>query len=382
MPLNHLELQPQIRDYAANARHAQILAEEKLKTALKWLHKCAHDSAGSWRNQAGSGSQRCALPVQEIPDGVFKAGEKITNSFILSADGSQIIPSAHDVVPLSLINTSLICLDTGSSSAPQITVRSEILKDASEGIEIALMSEDLINLKRDVSELRILAGWQAPIGREVIALRDGPLELFHEPRQGAEFSKAFQDYQVFLKELARRDFILAGYIDRSRATLLSNMLEIFAASRAEKHPAVSLKGISDVMLMGVVLPPGRRSAIFELHSSSSEHYQGDLRIHFFYLNVSQTQQSYIVRVEIPDWVAQHPYKVNRLHAALLEQCRLMGSHPYPYLLHRAHEEAVVHFDEKERLQNTLAVELQKQGLDCPQPSNKLSAKELQSRTRM
>jgi hypothetical protein len=60
----------------------------------------------------------------------------------------------------------------------------------------------------------------------------------------------------------------------------------------------------------------------------------------------------------------------------------MGTRPYPYLLHRAHEEAVVHFDEKEQLVSRLAVELQRCGLGISTVSNKLSAKELGSRTRM
>ena len=382
MPLNHLELQPQIKEFAANARQAQIQAEEKLRIALEWLRKCADTPLNAWEVYLNASSQRCAIPGKEKIDAGFGCGGKPFNGIMLSADGSQIIPSAHDSVPLSLTNTSLICLDTGASFAPKVNLRTEILKEDRGGVELPLMSEDLINLKRDVSELRILADWQAPDERPAIALRDGPLELFHEPRQADEFARAFQEYQTLLKELAHRKLILAGYIDRSRAAMLANMLEIFADKNIQKQPTASLEGLSDVVLMGALLPAGKRSAIFELHSSSSEHYQGDLRIHFFYLNVSQTQKPYIVRVEIPAWVALDINGVNKLHTALLEQCRLMGSHPYPYLLHRAHEEAVVHLDEKENLQNALAVEMQRQGLDNPLPSNKLSAKELRSRTRI
>jgi hypothetical protein len=382
MPLNHLELQPQIKEFAANASQAQLQAQEKLRIALEWLHECALTPLDGWQGHLNASSQRCAVPGDEKMDAGFACGQKTFDGMILSADGSQIIPSAHDSVPLSLINTSLICLDAGASSAPQISLRTEILKEEHEGVELPLLSEDLINLKRDVSELRVLADWQAPEETPVVALRDGPLELYHEPRQGAEFAQAFQVYQTLLKELAKRKFILAGYIDRSRAALLANMLEIFADKNLEKQPGVSLEGLSDVVLMGALLPAGQRSAIYKLHSSSSEYYKGDLAVYFFYLNVSRNREPYIVRVEVPAWVARSAGEVNKLHCALLEQCRLMGSRPYPYLLHRAHEEAVVHQDEKESLQNALAVEMQRQGLDCPLPSNKLSAKELQSRTRI
>ena len=145
---------------------------------------------------------------------------------------------------------------------------------------------------------------------------------------------------------------------------------------------VSLDGLDDLVLFREVLKPGQRSAIFELWSTSSQKYTGDLALHFFYLNVGSEKFPWIARVEIPAWVAADPAQVSLLQRALLEQCRLMGTRPYPYLLHRAHEEAVVHFDEKERLVARLAVELQRSGLGISTESNKLSAKELQSRTRM
>ena len=136
------------------------------------------------------------------------------------------------------------------------------------------------------------------------------------------------------------------------------------------------------LLFSEVLKPGQRSAVFALWSTSSQKYTGDLALHFFYLNVGSEKFPWLARVEIPAWVAADPEQVSLLQRALLEQCRLMGTRPYPYLLHRAHEEAVVHFDEKEQLVARLAVELQRRGLGISAQSNKLSAKELQSRTRM
>jgi hypothetical protein len=60
----------------------------------------------------------------------------------------------------------------------------------------------------------------------------------------------------------------------------------------------------------------------------------------------------------------------------------LGSHPYPYVLHRAHEEAAVHINEKEDLANLLAYYLQKEGIEIGGKSHKLSAKELKTRKRM
>ena len=89
-----------------------------------------------------------------------------------------------------------------------------------------------------------------------------------------------------------------------------------------------------------------------------------------------------MRVEIPRWVADDPEKLNLLHAALVEQCRIMGSKPYPYLLHRAHEVAVVTREEKFQVEQMLMQELRRQDEETDDGSYKQSAKDLQGRTRL
>ena len=384
MPLNHLELQPQIKAYARKAGQAQASNRQKLAVALDLLHGCAAQPIDALRSQAAAGSQRCALPAHERVDLALDPPQVDGSPIILAADGSQIVPSLHDAVPLALINTSRICLDSAGQAAPQVSVTSRILEDETSNVEIALMSEDLVNLKRDVSELEVLLDWQTEneSGQPVIALRDGPLELYHEPRQGDAFNRAFAQYKQLLKGLEARGFILAGYIDRTRATLISQLLDIYKKSLPDNDTAVQLGDLPDSLLMDSLLAPGQRSAIFELHSSASQHYEGGLSVHFFYLNVGRAGKPYSVRVEIPQWITEDPGNVNLLQHTLLAQCSLMGARPYPYLLHRAHEEAVVHFDEKENLQTILSAEMQQQGIGLGQPSNKQSAKALQPRTRM
>ncbi|BBB46898.1 DNA double-strand break repair nuclease NurA [Pelolinea submarina] len=377
MPLNYLGLQPQIQQYAQNANQSQAHFRQVLENARELFKTCASQPYDEIRKRCQGSGKRCALPLGEAFDQSYPPPAEHQPCMVLAADGSQIISSPHDAIPISLINTSLICMNTGSSDAPQISITSEILSEDRGGIEFNLLSEDLISLRRDVAELRILNDWTAPNDLPVAALRDGPLELYHEPRQGDQFEREFKNYIDGLAALAARDFTLAGYIDRTRAGLLGQMLAIYFEERSD-----GLAELRDTTLLAGILPAGQRSAIFALQSSSSDNYPEALRIHFFYLNVSTNDNDYIVRVEIPAWVAEDTDKVNRLHALLLAQCRIMGGRPYPYLLHRAHETAVVHFDEKAQLQDALAQELQRQGLDVPQPSNKLAAKGLQKRTRM
>ena len=104
-------------------------------------------------------------------------------------------------------------------------------------------------------------------------------------------------------------------------------------------------------------------------------------MHFFYLNVGTDAKPYPVRVEVPKWVVDDKAKLNLLHAVLVEQCKMMGSKPYPYLLHRAHETAVVKQEEKAQIEQMLQQELWRNNEEMDDGSNKQSAKNLQGKTK-
>src|SRR6266508_6561765 len=146
-----------------------------------------------------------------------------------------------------------------------------------------------------------------------------------------------------------------------------------------------LRGVSDRWLYGEredpLLPPGHRSAVLGLQSGSAKKYKGPLSLHFFYLNVGSSGHPWPVRVEIPKWVAEDKQKLDLLHCVLIEQCNMMGSKPYPYLLHRAHETAVVRREEKDQVEQLLALELRRIREEVGDQSHKDSAKALPGRTR-
>jgi hypothetical protein len=183
----------------------------------------------------------------------------------------------------------------------------------------------------------------------------------------------------------------AGYVDKPSADLIVRLLEIASAPVARDDIPLNLRefrpllGVSDRWLFGErenpLLPPGHRSAVFGLQSGSEKKYTGVLSLHFFYLNVGTEGHPWPVRVEIPKWVVDDQEKLDLLHAVLVEQCRMMGSRPYPYLLHRAHETALVKQEEKQQIEQMLTMELRKNNEDIDEGSNKQSAKNLQGRTR-
>ncbi len=142
------------------------------------------------------------------------------------------------------------------------------------------------------------------------------------------------------------------------------------------------RGVTDIELYKDVLQPGERSAIFSIQSRSSKPYQGELGLHFFYLNVGRPGHPYMARVEIPAWVAEDGSMLDNLHAVLVNQCEMIGARRYPYLLHRAHETAVVSLEDKEQVTQMIVNELRKRGLEVAEVSAKQYNKDvLGTRTR-
>jgi len=382
VPINYINLQPQIKDYCEQSKSAYESRALKIDRALELLHRCADEiSSGTLQNISTLSSphfkNRCARPDKECIDQSFDINQK-DQYVLLASDGSQITSSHHDALPISLINISGIFYEPNSRRAPEIQVFSEFIRNAENDISLDIISEDLVNLTRDVAEAGMLAGWHSETKLPIITISDGPLELFHAPRTSADHQQLFQKYLITLEKIHKERKILGGYIDKPRANLVIRMLEIVYQSIT----GLDLVGVSDADIFLRLLEPGNRSAIFQLNSPSSNNYTGPLALHFFYLNVGRKDKPWIVRVEINKWTADNIINVCLLHQALLDQCRLMGSQPYPYILHRAHEEAVVHFDEKEKLTTLLSFFLQQSGVKIGSKSYKSSAKELQNRTRM
>jgi hypothetical protein len=233
--------------------------------------------------------------------------------------------------------------------------------------------------------------WEAfvaglPAEVPVLALTDGPLELWGaKDEEGSSFRTALEAYRQSLETLQRYKAIAAGFVDKPHANLVVHMLELALLDHApSKHEAqaisrgeAQLQGVSDTTLFGRLLKPGQRSAVFGLASQSQKDYRDALALHFFYLNTSlDPRRANIARVEIPAWVANDAEALATLHAVLVWQSRRVPQIPYPYILHRAHEVAVVHREERDVVEEWLCRVLVANGRWCV-PSAKQRMKDLQ-----
>jgi len=335
---------------------------------------------------------RCAVPLNESLASHVPAPASVMDATLIAADGSQINPDRHASVQFCLINVGAIIMRMQSGESPEIDTNSELLYGDELETKYGTMSDGMVALKRDLRERTNLDELSKGIKGPVVTFTDGPIELWglKDGEDAESYHESLKNYLSVLSRLESRGVITAGYVDKPAADLVVRLLELVRAQREKEPPANlrayhPLRGVSDRWLYGEktnpLLGPGERSAVFAIQSKSEKYYKGLLGLHFFYLNVGSERHPWPVRVEIPKWVVDDPDKLNLLHAVLVDQCRMMGSKPYPYLLHRAHEVAVVKQEEKYQVEQMLTQELRRQDEELDDGSNKQSAKDLPGRTR-
>lgn len=377
MPVNFQQIQQKVKQIGQQAPEAQKRLEKRYAEALRLVEAYANrvDELTELVEKARrtSPSLRCAVPRREGLTFHATAPALDTPIVLLAADGSQINPDRHDQVPFGVINTGAIRILPGQPEAPKEIIRSDLLYGDELQTDGGPVTEEVVAMRRDKSERTLLADLAEVETLPVVTLTDGQLELFREPQQVGEFDKLFTEFKDALRRLARQGAVTAGYVDKPRADLVVRLLELVLLPDRELNQAGHkrpLGGVTDALLFRDRLAAGERSAVFGIQSKSAEKFDGELALNFFYLNVGRTDRPYLARVELPEWVASSDQMLNRLHAALIDQCRQMGSMPFPYALHRAHEVAVVRLEEKDQLENLIILELRRQGVPVGDRSNK------------
>lgn len=388
MPLNFQQLYEKIHQIGQEAP-ARRESLDALQRHARELFTAWADRGEALRDKVERARQqeptlRCAVPSAARLDGRCDPPPGATPLSLIAADGSQITPDRHAAVLYSLVNVGAVSLRTGSGEAPEIHTDSLLLYDEEIYTETGMLSVEAIELQRDIAERRKLLELARQVPAPVLALTDGPVELWGAKGGDQDaYRRNLEIHKSILSQLQEQGVIVAGYVDKPGADLVVRTLEIALLSSDEEygnlrrlHP---LRGVTDRWLFAGLLEAGQRSAVFGLQSVSASHYTGSLALGFFYLNVGSGSHPALVRVEIPRWVADDGRQLDLLHGALLEQCQVMGARPYPYILHRAHEVAVVKLEEKEQIGQMLELELRRAGSQVDELSPKQSAKDLAPR---
>lgn len=381
MALNFQQVLEKIKEIGlgAHARQEKLehLRDKANDLLAAWAEKGPELNAKLEQARQADPSVRCAIPLTEALN-FHKQSEPISiaDVTLIAADGSQIVPDRHASVLFGLINVGAIINSKVAADAPLIVTDSVLSFDD----EVVNWTDGLVALQRDLAERKKLLSLSKEYPPPLVTLTDGPLQLW-ESRESDEvfgYEKALDEYLSVLSQLQEHGAITAGYVDKPGSNLLVRLLEVASIPQGELkdlHTLHPLRGVTDLWLFNNFLQAGERSAIFALQSRSKAIYKGSLALHFFYVNVGLPDHPKSVRVEIPAWVAEEETQIDLLHTTILEQCKIMGAKPYPYLLHRAHEIAVVTLQEKQQIEQMLEIELRRSGGEVGDPSGKQSAKD-------
>jgi len=282
----------------------------------------------------------------------------------LAADGSSIDAERDSPAHCYLINIGTALLQYGShsraslQSKPALYVQEEDLaiKDP-RGTRAELIEGNVLAAKRMVQEMEALLSvvHEMPVDVPIVALLDGSLILW-----GLLAAPDFVQEELIRKGAVRvldglrslsqgRRLAVGAYLSLPRSTDVVNALRLdlcpFEPADCDRRCGAKpvfhrecdgVHGVLDRELFEGLLKPGQRSAIFSSRSSVVLKQYGDHQISFFYVNNGDE----IVRVELPQWVAQDDALVGLLHSCILDQSR--KGRGYPEVLTEAHEQAVIH----------------------------------------
>ncbi len=376
MPINYLEIKQQIAGYCSSTR----LQLQKLEEILLRAEARLNDPGLTLQEiiekiQAASQTNpniRCAVPRDFPLNQVISAPEVKVDFPIIAADGSQVVPSRHRQIEFGAINIAAISMIPGSQKAPDIKISSSLLNYPDMTDAVFGLSEGKIALIRDLYERKILAEQAEKLPSPVISITDGGLELYREPGADQEYEELFREYMAVLAKFRTFGAIPAGYVDKPGSRLVSAMLDLLGANPSNGN---DLSLLSDrILFTRILTQPYSRSGVFGIQSSQSHKAPSGLAVNFFYFNASRQGAPKIARVEIPAWVAEDKTSVQRLHASLIQQCRINGW-DFPYLLGRAHEEAVIRYEDSIRLEEMIAAGLRNESIPLGEMSEKQRMKD-------
>lgn len=278
---------------------------------------------------------------------------------VAASDGSQLDIDHHGIVACYLLNIGTALLQYGpdacyrAMSLPTLgyTPDDLVIRDSHTGREWAKEGA-ILAAQRDIEEgLRLAAvATELPDDRARLALQDGTLIRWTLAGLDEPVRNHFlQSYLAYLDTMEALACPVASYLSRPRAREVLGLAKLLLMkgdfgrwkTQFPERSADPVRGIVDAMLFDS-LTDGQRSARWGSMSRINVDFYGPHRIQFFYLRVGRE----LARVEFPAWVADDG-SLDLVHAIVYDQCRRgLG---YPNVIARAHEQAVIHGDERRQV---------------------------------
>ena len=385
MPINYAQVQESLEDYTRKVKNREDQRDEVESALWQQLEQQSENIEGikARLDTAANIAKNlyCAKPTNEALLFHKPTGKPPQNYTLIAADGSQIAPNRHKALEYCVINVGLISTEMGSGKEPSFEIQSNLLDyDQLITEDGFLIGEQQVSLLRDLSERQALAEFSRGKGKPILTMTDGLLDIYQRLESPEEQLKLQQEVLSMHREMEAQEVITVGYIDKPGSELVGRLFDILGKSDEElaryNDKQRSIRGVSDARLFKNLLSqPGERSAIFEAFNKSRDKQAPRLVVHFFFLNIGEADAPYLARVEFPAWVSARPELVDLLHAVVYADTQVLAGHPYPYLLLRAHELAIINFAEYTDVEAMLMQKFEEEGLNVGQISNKQYGKD-------
>ena len=380
----HIEhLETVIDTLSATVLHNRQKLQANIETALHWLN-AAPDSAALQDHVAGLRATHWpgAIPVTSAALNTRYATveQPPRGTLLIAVDGSQIFPDRHAAVLYYLIQVGglTFCYDGSTPiphNRPALYFENRDLYDE-RGYPISAEKVGRQRLVEEMAYLAELAEDAASFSPTParLAITDGPL-LWGYPERNQEDYLALRAYLAALTTIQQARTIPVGYVDRPGGRALLDLLwaaQLPPERLRDEVGANPLHFFSDEQLMQHFLAPGERTVWFKRGTEANQRHAGaGHEVYFCYFNVGDDQHAVITRIEVPVWATEDEAAMAVLHTSLYDQARVLNG--YPYVLARAHEEALVTTKDKAALDNIIQQRLFAQGV-MAQPSEKARQK--------
>ena len=328
-----------------------------------------------WGGAIPCGDERLSTPIT-CPD------SPTDGLVVVGVDGSQIFPDRHALTLYYLLQVGALIFRY-NGTAPTVHTAEWLRYEESELFDAHgyLMGSEALAMERMVKEMEVLADLvsserpQAP--GFIFGLSDGPLLWPYVNSEGDTVQKARAAYLQALDRIKHADSVPVGYVDRPGGRPL---LELLQASQLQPEELLQrsdetpLGRLTDEQFLSQILSPGQRTPWFTRRTAANQHHAAaGQEIWFCYVALGSHDDRAIARVEVPAWAAAHATVTAALHGMLWHQASALNG--YPYVLARAHEEALVTTQDKVALEQAIQSQLFELGI-VALPSNKARQKAL------
>ncbi len=311
---------------------------------------------------------------------------------VIAVDGSQIMPSHHEVHNCYLLNAGIAVISYGENasslleSLPRLHHRPEDLYPLVDRRRVHI-DELFVSLERFLFELEALMEYALNAkssGAPIVALADGSLIPWSLDKMPIGYQESFfQRMQSSMQKLQEAGIPLMAYISHSRSSEMINMLRTFICPydlsncreycsnlNEEDFPCSRIWPLTDRQLLAGQLPGNFRSSICLTAQTVSRALDANQQICFSYINFG----SEIARIEFPRWVADNGSILDLGLGALAAQVTKGGG--YPVSLAEAHHLAVIKGKDREQFFELIARHLSNLGVNRIQVSPKESKKRI------